>query len=53
MSPILALPLMIPWVPGNIRPVNLDHVMGLITAGGVVVGTPVGALKAAGQCHRS
>lgn len=53
MSPILALPLLIPLAPGNIRPVNLDHVMGLITAAGVVIGAPVGALKAAGQCHAS
>jgi hypothetical protein len=52
MSPILAVPMMIPW-GGGVPRINLDHVMGLITAGGVALGAPAGAVRAANECHRS
>lgn len=51
ISPILAAPVIVLARPA--KPANLDHIMGLFTAGGAIIGAPLGALRAAGECHRS
>ena len=53
VSPVLALPLMVPLTPGGAGHFNLDHFMGVVTASGAVLGAPFGALNAATQCRRS
>ena len=51
ISPVVVLPLL-PHA-GPAKQINLDHVMGLVTAGGTLVGASVGALEAARDCRRS
>jgi hypothetical protein len=51
ISPVAVLPLL-PHA-GPAKQINLDHVMGLVMAGGTLVGASVGELEAARECRRS